>query len=508
MHERLSFYTDCKTRDRNYGLWASDRNIVNPGRPATNTRQNNNGNRRGLECPEERDYYPYWHPTMWVDVAILTHNTEWCKFYQENSENVLARGHCKQPGGAGAAQNNKADCASPNEWVEEWSFGHPKEGDSTVVLPPPECVQAPWSRDNHLGSGLQGFQNSFNWTLPNRDQQPCINDDNCACVFRIRYNISTTDLDMGTGEESDKKTAGPLNSGNQPEVVLDWTKNDPNSPVTQDPTVSFDDVMVKLAIDTTQFGRTFQDRTHVFHIKKRPDGMPLTSRIYNLNVRGKRGNIVQTYPATEYDFVPQNLDVRVGDVVHFQWTGCDTNPAGAAGEGTAQTDRSNIVQLSTNDVQAAGYSYPVSDDWMEANPDKVMFPDKELRQYMAYGDQDPDKCEDYQSILARNNNNAGNADADPENCYKLNKMSAHFDAGLVVMNSTGEFTYMSSRNNNFSNRGQKGALNVNPVLPVWAIVMIIIGAVLGLGSAGVAGSMFYARSHPHSGVASLMNRIS
>ena len=66
-HEQLAHLDDnafCST-----GLFTADQQLK--GNSPIYTRQNNAGNRRGYEVPEERDYYPYWGPSPWKDIAIM-----------------------------------------------------------------------------------------------------------------------------------------------------------------------------------------------------------------------------------------------------------------------------------------------------------------------------------------------------------------------------------------------------------------------------------------------------
>jgi len=296
---------------------------------------------------------------------------------------------------------------------------------------------------------------------------------------RIRYNISTGDYD---GWNTDKSSNPPPKA---------------KSPVTNDPYVPFgmfgdgfnssslttrsafnvsteSSFNLSLAINTAQFGRTFQDRSHMFQIRNRPSDIPSDAKIWNVNVRGKRGNIVQVYPAVEYDFVPNRLHAYNGDFVHFQWTGCDHNPAGNDGEGKDQTDRSNIVMLKS---ASANYFKTIEDNtFFSSRSDNVKF---------AHLDQDVTQCLSLGELRQKNNNNQNQIDQDDQNCMKLNPAGRDFHSDLIKIETRhigNTYAYMSSRNNNFSNRSQKGYLIIGDNSPIarWLIAIIValsVGAI-------------------------------
>jgi hypothetical protein len=391
----------------------------------------------------------------------------------------------------------------------------PKDG-KTV-----DCVdgRSATSRENQLGNARatsnpdpaipHGINaNRYIWTVPDHVQG--------SCVLRLRYNISTADYwswnKIGTPKTDSRKNERRrrIKTGISPII------QDPYLQVGPDPTEDF----LALALNTNQYGRTFQDRSYVFGIKARPAGVAKDAKIYNLNVRGKRGNIVQTYPSVEYDFVPNDLCINKGDYVHFQWAGSDYNPQRNPNDGegagdlteenrnqASRADRSNLVDMDTlaktpigrlnnpnleqktfastgNGVREgevpSGMNYPAGSlgDWdkldskyqgMFTTPDGK--PDKATILKLAMLGQKDNlaktgkRCKSIEEL--NNIPNQNDRERDPYNCAKLNSASDKygqrtpmFDGGLVKMNKAGRFSYMSTRNNNFSNRNQIGFMCV------------------------------------------------
>lgn len=480
MHESYAWYEQVALNtERNQGLYTADRNLG--GDTARYTRQNNGGTRRGFEVPEERDYYPYWRPTPWRDIAILTSDPDRCSFYEENSQNVVSKFYCAMPQDSDiAAPIFEKVCQSVGgTWTEVPSWG----------MDAPECMAAPSSSDNHLGLTENPMDTtaSWMWTLPDVDATR-----GKKCVLRVRYNISASnypsyadfygqqdaqmvDSSWNCNDETGPGGRGHCSNSLEVEDVV---------PLYDDPYVSvFEDLpAMRLAIDTTQVGRTFQDRSFVWKMKEGLASDDCKS-VINLNVRGKRGNIVQAYPALEYDFVPNTLELKSTECVHVQIHSSDFNPANAAGEGKAQTDASNIVQI----VNATA-NHPVHSMAVSAF-------DRDTARALYMVGQDSSKCEQYDE----DNDNTQAID----NCGVLNARVHTFSMEPFKLQSTGEYSFISTRNNNFSNRSQKLRIVVLPgmALSVAAIIGISVG-----GLSLVGASMFaYARWRPSSRIGRLFS---
>jgi len=459
LHEPTAFYQACNNRERNKGLYTSDQNLN--ADDATRTRQNPNGGRSGLECPEERDYYPYWAPSPWKDLMVMTNNLAMCSYYQQNSQNVASRGYCT--GGStgnnnNLQPNNQAQCtASGGQWLTVPPFG----------IAQPACVAAPVTRDNHLGNDATGNEVFANLTIP--VGAGGASDVAQACAVRLRYNITTADtracsISTFTTRETCEQNNGIWSSFYVDASMNDNTLNsqpplpDGNPKVTMGGFLASSNTInskLELAVNTNQYGRTFQDRSHAFSIEPRPAAVPSTANIYNLNVKGKRGNIVQTYPATEYDFHPVDLVVGRQDYVHVQWTGNDNtnNNGNNNGEGTNNEDRHNIVQLDNAglDVPAPQSQANMFDVAWEWNPEPVTntnFGGSRSR---------TDLTKQFALSKQTNCNANPNNDQQRSNCEKLNRAAPTVNLGLLRF-KPGEYRYMSSRNNNFSNRAQKAKI--------------------------------------------------
>lgn len=632
-HEPHEWYDKCTKRKRNHGLFIADQKLN--GHTSKHTRQNPNGQRRGYECPEERDYFPYWHPTPWKDIKVLAERTDRCAFYKKHSFNTKSKWECveKWPNSQKdkhySEHNNKIDCEAnagvwtefhnyleilplneaecnaknQSEFVNKLIWGRPIFEDTKkclVRLPEIECDRMDFSRVNHLGNGKDLEPLSIKWKIP---AFPSGNSQ--KCVLRMRYNISTDDYNvenatlpkeliktftgkaeskimgrygglpqthshgkfyLGTVDKPSFKageyiTYEKTRNGNAPFQWFGWQSRifsekyitfkfainfegsvPPKSNnlgfkvygkvydnwistcqadqwcyveetvkvaksgdgdhvilifdsvadqrkihfaditvdvfefgdlITQNPTLDIGALGqgIKLAINTAQFGRTFQDRSHVSILQKR-DEIFNGNTLHTVQVRGKRGNIVQTFPAVEYDFIPTNLKMKSDDMVLFTWTGSNSHnnggnggdgQAGDDGQGTGGTDRSNVCGLQQRDQV---YPLPVDDkDNLCQNIEKIMWSKHAVHptdaeaakldaciQLMSSGHF---KCFKKHSTCQESLINSTKEPMDPI----LNNSPASFE-GIVLKLRPGTHHYFSTRNNAFTNRAQKASVFV------------------------------------------------
>jgi len=482
-HESEEYYYYAKKRERNKGLFTADQNLK--GNTQIYTRQNPNGARRGLEVPEERDYYPWPRPSPFHDVAWIGNDVAYCN--QEiapESQNVKGKWTCVGKNGNNPnldalptdqqieALTEEACTAADGAWIEtRWGVGEDNQ---------PECVRAQWSQVNNHGNvdgtTKGGQMASYNMWLPKltsiTNPTGSLNAPSCyeydandmginreaaandvkftRFIVRNRYNMSTMDYDPY------------LTDSNYNQNLKDGVI----SPIQQNPTVDTGAHMqgLRLAINTAQTGRVFQDRSHVGTLMSFPGTTsgPLRlakkeGNLLNVVVRGKRGNIVQTYPAVEYDFEPNDFEMEVDQCIHFQWTGSNThnngNPAGDgqagdAGEGRGGSDRSNLAELKT--LKSA---YPLPYDKFE----HTFFDDSDCTWPLVDKEITP---QDAKIIMASGGYYTGEEDIQADNKENLdpllNNVSASMRGGIICCaKRPGEHYMVSTRNNNFTNRSQK-----------------------------------------------------
>ncbi|KAL9983511.1 hypothetical protein ACROYT_G005695 [Oculina patagonica] len=367
LHEPANYYQAYFRRERNKGLFTADQQLK--GDLPIYTRQNAAGTRRGLEVPEERDYYPYWGPSPWKDIAIMVSNkkTEDLMKNYVNSPEYGYKYMCIMPskltGNANCPPENNNDIADKcvakyitaesckaagGTWTKfitnylektagilssceaqgglkvtkglpyepnKLSQGSDEMEQYVLLHKPPDVIYAPSTVVNHNGMNMEGKFSSYKWKVP------CFPTNTTQrCVLRLRYNITTNDVPR------------EFDASNNKDVT-----NDPTTKAVDDKTD------LQLALNTAQLGRTFQDRSHVIILKPRSDLPPKYqhSNIYYIGGMGKRGNIVQAYPAMEYRFTPERISVTTNDVVCFVWSGSNNNQNND-GEGRARSDRTNV----------------------------------------------------------------------------------------------------------------------------------------------------------------------
>ena len=455
----------------------------------------------GFECKHERENHPIKYASMWHDIAIFG-DSKVCDFTPMNIYECVEfypgteNGFRKHKS---IYRNQKSCEANKGKWTQFWHFidrakdrksksrceeqtpikgltfkwGRPLDyqqigqdilaQEECLVLPPkPVC------NENLVGGKLNTRANifsmnggtndfpSFKWRIPQFYNQK----EDKTCVLRIRHFVY---------HAKRATTTQILHAVNQKVNIDEASKK-----------------FIFLALPETPQSSTqvYQDRSHLITIQPRHGShkIPNDLTINTIDVRGKRGNIVQTFPSTEYDFVPTITKIPNNQAIQFQWTGSNDHrngnspnndgQSGDAGNGRSGTDRNNVLQISDHK-----HNYPVPFEvgtlfrgakfiWAprEANFSSTFLTKQKTqsqKEYSAfishassgyYFCQNLGECQT--GFETRGNRAKGRS------LKNLDNVPPSFRGMVFIPKNNKVFHFASTRNNDFSNRSQKGSIVV------------------------------------------------
>lgn len=514
-HEPPLYYKHCVGRQRNKGLYTADQldpKSQNGKHTARFTRQDNQGTRYGLECPEERDYYPYWGPTPWKDIAVLVDNpgailnepvdttTTVKTFYQNESENVKGRQFCKTdknslrnlPDNYNPARDS--DLKLGNQITKD--CGGINSYSSSHEIPAPKIVKNLESKDNHHGNAVNGrFFDSYKWLIP----------ENLAgkdCVIRLRYNMSSPELNNWNLNQTDiiqegnqnqdrfnQKNLNPKDKTGPKEIYQKFGLSDQEAyrrnyrqvndakiyPHGQVP------LRIEMSYNTDQLARTFEDRTYIIKFLARQgntgnevQNIPSTATIHNLYAEGKPGTDVEAYPNFQFDFYPQTIVAKKGDFIHFQFSGDSRNDKN---NNVAITDElGGLIKRPSENEDLPDVQEKHRLNWVPIRKSNDNIPERDLENSDFLGiSLNPAEALEFnsekdarkfmaklatQGVYGDGKTYASNQPG--ENYVNTGKELKPYrvDHGLVRLTETGEWHYMSTHNSAVAGNVMKGKIRV------------------------------------------------
>jgi len=287
------------------------------------------------------------------------------------------------------------------------------------------------------------------------DTESIVPETEVSQIFDKRFNCPYIQ-NQGNGDDPDAATGG-TGGANEFDCINGLaTKLRPryNRPEIQP--WGEDEPYISIALNTDQAGRTFQDRSYVFNVIPRNSEDEDCDKIINVGVMGKRGNIVQSYPAIEYDFCPDDIAVRQGECLDFHLHGSDFNAAKNPnnGEGWKYSDRTNIMQKSD-----PGHNFPAFNEILEDK--ETPFFTAEERYDLAWLGQKAALEAQGHKCLSEDDDDVDDENNDPRICGKLNSAPHHYKMLKKVDAPLGTYDFISTRNNNFSNRAHTLRITVD-----------------------------------------------